>query len=533
MIHHKATATGLGRVAAMLAAAAAGVPLTAQAPRPAGPVRYDLVVSIVVDQMRPDYFTRFQSQWTGGFKRFAAGGTLYLNGEQDHAITETAPGHSTVLSGRSPAATGIVTNDLGVPDSLAPLIGAPTLTGASPRRFRGTTLFDWMLAADPETRVLSVSRKDRGAILPIGRARVPVYWYAGGSFTTSTWYADSLPSWVVAWNQRKGPARLAGTEWTLLLQEAEYPEPDDQPYENGGKDKVFPHRVPDNAALLSEYPWMDSLTMDLALEGVRQLGLGARGKPDLLSISLSTTDAVGHKYGPDSRELHDHLLRLDRWLGRFMDSLATLVPRERILFMLTADHGVTSYPERTALRGTPAGRVSLDSLVRAHGTWYRNRYGVDFGFDHQNGLIFADVAALAARGVDTDSLARALAAAMARLPGVTRVYTPRTLAQAPASDLDAARWRRSIPADFGWLVAGSVRPGFLWAYGSARTGHGTTNPDDVRVPIGFLGAGIAAQRPDRVARTVDIGPTIAALLGIRPTEKVEGVPLREVTGAPR
>ena len=168
--------------------------IAAQVPRQ----RPSLVVVVVVDQLRADYLGHWGDQWRGGLARFWSHGTVFEHGRQDHASTETAPGHSTILSGRHPTHTGIVLNARGVPDASSPVLGIIDTVGASPRRFRGTTLYDWMLARDPGARVLSVSRKDRGAILPVGRARGDVYWYAGGQFTTSKYYADTLPTWVRA-----------------------------------------------------------------------------------------------------------------------------------------------------------------------------------------------------------------------------------------------------------------------------------------------------------------------------------------------
>src|SRR5256885_3551985 len=139
-------------------------------------------------------------------------GAVFTDGYQDHAITETAPGHSTILSGLWPAHTGIMRNSQGVQDSTAPLIGTSG-PGASPRRFRGTTLVDWLKASDPNARVLSVSRKDRGAILPIGQAKEQVYWYQSGIFTTSRYYSDTLPAWVQSFNARHLPFKAANTTW--------------------------------------------------------------------------------------------------------------------------------------------------------------------------------------------------------------------------------------------------------------------------------------------------------------------------------
>jgi predicted AlkP superfamily pyrophosphatase or phosphodiesterase len=494
---------------------------------------------ITVDQMRADYFERFGREFTGGFKRLYDGSAFFSRGEQDHAIVETAPGHSTVLSGRSPASTGIVTNELGVPDTASPLIGIPG-PGASPRRFQGTALYDWMKAVNGGTRALSVSRKDRGAILPIGRARVPVFWYQSGFFTTSTWYGTDVPGWVKTWNGRRGATKLAGTTWDLLKPASEYPEPDDQPWERAGNSNTFPHTISTdlNRAVFEviAVPWMDSLTLDLALEGARQLKLGNTNHPDLLAVSLSTTDAIGHAYGPDSREMHDHLLRVDRWLGWFMDSLQTLVGRDRqIVWALTADHGVTSFPERTRAMGRVAGRAVTDTVVYFANQDLLLQYKVNDAVSFNNGLLIGDTTALHQAGASVDSLASAFASQLARISGVTRIYTPRTLAAMPDDDLDAGRWKRSIPPDFEWLAAASLAPGYIWSFSVGATTHGTTNVDDVRVPILFMGPGITPGKYDRgrtatalPPRTVDIGPTLAALIGVRPTEKVEGIVLPEV-----
>jgi len=487
-----------------------------------------LEVLIVVDQLRPDYFARYDTQFTGGLGRLARGGAFFTNGRQDHAITETAPGHSTVLSGRAPASTGIVSNALGVRDSTTTLLESPGVPGASPYRFRGSALFDWLRSRDSATRVLSVSRKDRGAILPVGRVRGNVYWYWDGQFTTSTWYASVLPDWVTAWNARRGPARLAGKLWSTLLDAGAYSEADSEPYENGLRDAMFPHRVPADSTLAAQLvvnvPWMDSLTMDLALEGVRQVGLGRRNGTDLLVVALSTTDAIGHAFGPDSRELHDQLLRLDHWLGWFIDSLAVLVPPEATVFALTSDHGVQPFPERTGV----GGRLALAALARQAGRLLEERFQTPLNFGFDSGLLTADVSALRARGLDVDSLAEALAKEVRAHPGIVHVFTPRSLARAPVTDEQARLWRRTIPPTQDWLVAAASGPGWLWTDTPGWTTHGSSQPLDMNVPIIFYGAGVRAQRVTRRVTTEDIGPTFAALAGVRPTEPVTGRVLPEI-----
>ena len=508
-----------------------GGPAAGQGPpqRPDAPA---LVVLIAVDQMRGDYLGRYAGQWIGGFRRFYGEGTVFEHGRQEHAATETAPGHSTMLSGREPVHNGIVLNNRGIQDPTSPVLATSDSVGASPRRFRGSALYDWMLAQDPEAQVLSVSRKDRAAILMVGRARGTVLWFAGGQFTTSRYYADSVPSWVRAFNARGGVARLAGTTWDLLRPDSAYAEPDSMPFENGGQDFVFPHRLPAVdviARRIAAYPWMDSLTLSLALEGVGQLHLGRRSHPDLLAISLSTTDAVGHAFGPDSREIHDQLLRVDLWLGQFLDSLAQLVPRSRTILVLTGDHGISSMPEYAVLvRHEKAGRISLAGIASALEARLEARYLTAFDVTFDNGLVTGDVEALRARGMNVDSLSTALAADVQHVPGVATVFTPAALATAPDSVPAAHLWRRLLPAGFGWLICASTRPGYIWSNGALGAEHGAGNPEDVEVPIAFLGAGIRAQHVARPVRSVDIAPTLARLLMVRPTEPVDGAVLPEV-----
>jgi len=499
-----------------------------------------LVVLLVVDQFRPDELLRYRDEWTGGFKRILAQGVVFPSGNQDHAITQTAPGHSTFMTGRFPSHTGIVTNELGVPDSLAAVIGDPTMVGASPRRFQGTTLVDWLMARDSTTRFLSVSRKDRAAILPIGRARGEVYWWSDhGFFTSSRYYRDSLPSWVQSWNARHPAARLAGRTWDLLRPAAEYPEPDSLPGEAGDDGRAtFPHQLPADSAAsaprIMHFPWMDSLTIDLALTGVAAMRIGdGASRIDVLSVSLSTVDEVGHDYGPDSREMHDMLLRLDGYLAWFLDSLATRVPPSRTLFVLASDHGVQRIPQQVpAGAGPPPTRVWPKTMVQDLAEELRARWRFDFGIRFDYGIVTADLPALRSRGVDIDSLSQALARRFAREPYVERVYTPRSLARAPRSDVLASRWRHSVPADFGWLVAVTPNEGTMWDSWSTGANHGTPWPMDVQIPIVFWGDGLTPRTVDRPVRSVDIAPTLARLLGVRPTEPLDGVILPEVAGRP-
>src|SRR6266516_78387 len=510
-----------------LLASILGTPVT-----PPPPARPKLVLVITVDQLRPDYFTRWKTQLTGGLGQLMNEGAFFTDGYQDHAVTETAPGHSTILSGMWPAHTGIIRNSEGVQDSTAPLLGT-TGPGASPRRVRGTALFDWLKAVDPTARALSVSRKDRGAILPIGQSKEQVYWYQSGLFTTSRYYADSLPAWVLAFNARRLPFKAASTVWTLLLPDSAYKEEDNAAWENLGRDVVFPHRLPADsvlaAAAVAGVPAMDSLTLLFALEGFEALRLGRKGT-DLLAVSLSTTDAIGHAFGPDSREIHDQVLRLDRYLSWFLKRVTDRVGRDNVIVVLTADHGVTSFPERTrAKTGGAAYRVLLDTLVTAvnrdldhlAGAGAPARQWLEF----ETGMLFLhDNGRFAATGVKTDSIFDALTARILRIQGVARVIKPADLSRADtASDPVARRWLHQLAPDAGVVLTVTLQPGSVWDIPNLPIAmHGQPSDDDGHVPIIFWGRGVRRGSYAGRMNTVDIAPTLSVLLGISPLSLVDG-----------
>ncbi len=510
-------------------------------PPAAAPPRPKLVVVITVDQLRPDYFDRWKSQLTGGLFQLVNEGAVFADGYQDHAVTETAPGHSTILSGLWPAHTGIIRNGQGVQDSTAPLLDVSG-PGASPRRVRGTALFDWLKAVDPTARALSVSRKDRGAILPIGHAKEQVYWYQSGLFTTSRYYADSLPRWVRAFNARRLPFKAANTTWALLLPDSAYKEDDNEAWENGGRDVLFPHRLPPDsvraAAAIAGTPMLDSLTLLFALDGLEALRLGKKGT-DILAVSLSSTDAVGHTYGPDSREIHDQVLRLDRYLAWFLKRVTDKVGRDNVVVVLTADHGVTSFPERArAKTGAQVYRVSVDTIVTAVNREIDRLAGTGTPrewLSFESGMLFLqDNGRFAATGVKTDSILGAVAARMRAVPGVGRVDRVADLPRADTtSDPVARRWIHHLPADAGVVLVVSPQPGSVWGIENAPIAmHGQPSDDDSHVPIIFWGRGVKRGIYRSRTNTVDIAPTLGRLLGVTPLSLIDGRVLTEAL-APR
>jgi len=512
----------------------------AQPRSPSATARPSLVVFITVDQMRADYYERFGAELTGGLKRLRNEGAFFPNGLHDHAITETAPGHAVTMSGRYPVHTGIAMNSQGVngvPN--AQVLGGRPGESASPARFVGTTLTDWLRSQNPQTKWLSVSRKDRGAILPIGRSKGDVYWYyPTGDFTTSAYYADALPAWVVAFNASSQAQSYAGRQWDLLNDPATYPEPDSVEFEASaaGADFVFPHQVPDDpdraAAVLANYPFMDELTLRFALHGVRSLSLGSvPGRTDVLAVSLSTADAVGHRYGPDSREIHDLILRLDRYLGTFLDSLEQIVGPERMVVALTADHGVSPHPtmRSTIYPNSEAKRVSLDQPWQAFlGRLVQEKIDTA-AVAMEDGMVavFAPDAFTAA-GVPVDTMLAGLAREMMQVPGVMRVDLMSTLAIADTvHDAIARRWLHMYAPSSNVRLVATLTPYSYWLPVTYAT-HGSPHDSDASVPVLFWGAGVVPGMYRDTVRIVDMAPTLAAILGVRPIERTDGHVLTRV-----
>ncbi|MFL5580810.1 MAG: alkaline phosphatase family protein [Gemmatimonadaceae bacterium] len=501
--------------------------------RPAEPVGAPaptLVVMVTIDQFRADYLERFGPQLTGGLARLVSGGAYFRQAYHDHAITETAPGHATLLSGRFPRSTGIIANELGVDDPQSPLVGGAGV-GASPRRFRGSGLADWLHDRDRRSRAVGISAKARSAILPLGRLRGEAYWYVGGSFVTSAYYADTLPDWVRRFNARDLPRRAAGTEWTLLLPPSSYPEPDSVPLEALGQDVVFPHRTPRDSTQAALYvtrtPRMDEILLALALEAVRARSLGAGPQTDLLAVSLTTTDPIGHLYGPDSREVHDQVLRLDRALGTFLDSLFRLRDPARVLVVLSSDHGVAPLPELSARRGvTPVPmRVEMSDVFYNARQKLRAAGGDPDAIDGFLGLVLMNRKVIEKVGLSPDSLRELVAHDARKTSGILRADRPRDLTRAAASDSVARRWTHQLPSDTGVELVLTLAPYNIW-WSDNVASHQTPFGYDTHVPLIFYGPAFRAGRYDEFVRTVDLAPTLAAALGLKPSEKLDGVVLR-------
>lgn len=488
-----------------------------------------LVVWITVDQLRGDMVDHYRPMWTGGFRRLLSDGRLYTNATHDHAATVTATGHASLSTGVHPSRHGIVGNvwsersgDMWVPmsnvgDSTVTTVGA-TLPGVSPRNLMRAGLADWIVTADAASQVASVSGKDRGAILPAAHTKGHVYWFepAGGGFVTSTYYRDSYPEWVVRFNNGVVPRYMADTIWSFTAPASSIflSSPDTAAYEGDGTHTYFPHRLSDytpsrDANMLRTWmertPFADAATLDFAETMVNELGLGRDASVDLLAVSVSQTDAVGHEYGPFSREQLDNLYRLDRRLGAFFDFLDRTVGRDKYIVALSSDHGVMTPPEDPhAIAGsrrlTAAERQTMQAIV-----------------------------AQALASGDGDPASR-IVTELKRLPAIGDAWTTERLMRRTPADSFAVMMRRSMyPGRAGgpfsrYGVENRFASGIL---PNERTGttHGSPYWYDRHVPMIFMGAGIRAGRVENRVSTIDFAPTLASYVRVKYPNDLDGKPL--------
>ena len=523
----------------------------------AGPARCEetarLILLIAVDQLPAD---RVDADLPGGLGRLAREGRFYTEATLDHAMTETCAGHATMLTGRHPAHAGIPGNrflDLEegeavycVGDSAAAARVLGSEEGRSPRNLRVSTLGDWMKSADPESRVFSVSGKDRAAITLAGRSPDAAYWLRQSGeigFTTSGYYLDRLPQWVQEFNGRTPPedgflARVPPS-WEHLADEGGAPQrPDDFPGESGRFGRVSGRSLrgedlEESAARLVASPFLDEASLDFATRLVREEGLGRRSSPDLLAVSLSAMDYVGHLYGPYSHESRDTLRRLDLAVGRFLDFLELELGPGAVLAVLTSDHGVLPLPEwlertggnRCPVKGGRTGLRCLGLRLLAKLHWEFSplfsiprpwvifagfQVGVDRSLARRHGVAVEEVAAATRRILEAE-------------PAIAKVWTPEQIET--GEDEFARLYRNSFdPERSGDLVV-QLAPTCLISPFDEGTTHGSPYLYDRAIPLIFWGAGIEGGRVPGPARTVDIAPTLARRLGIAPPSSLDGRPL--------
>lgn len=501
-------------------------------PNRGGPAggRPSLVVVVVVDQLRADLLERYDSLYTGGFRRLLDQGRVYTRAVHEHAATETAPGHATLSTGVFPSRHGIVGNEweertdggwrtvYAAEDRGERIVGMPAQEGRSPRGLLRDGLADWLVAADSAAHIVSVSAKDRSAIMLAAGTRGHVYWFAdaGGRFVTSTYYRSAYPEWVERFHDEWLDRVMADSVWesTIPAAAAALTRRDTVPYEGGGTHTFFPHRFSEEAAgatatdffrWFARTPFLDAATLAFARAAVEALELGSDRATDLLAVNVSQTDRVGHSYGPLSREQLDNLLRLDRGLGEFFSFLDRAVGEDRYVLALSADHGVLTTPEYLQELGQPGRRVGPAEFGPA-----------------------LDAAARAAADGDSAGAADRAAAALERFDFVADAVTLRELAGGEPADSFIALFQRSYYPGRAPLPVGRygvdvrLTEGALVSRVPAGTSHGSPYLYDRHVPVIFLGPGVTPGRSAERIRTVDVAPTLARLAGVPSPADLDG-----------
>jgi predicted AlkP superfamily pyrophosphatase or phosphodiesterase len=499
-----------------------------------------LVVVISVDQMRYDYLVRFRPLFTGGFKVLSDQGAGFPNARYRHANCETGPGHSVILSGRNGLHSGIIANawydeTLGravnvVDDpSVRPLGGAGR--GASPANFIGFTVGDLLKKAQPAAKVVGVALKDRAAILMAGPRGDAAYWFesAAGRFITSSYYMNAVPAWLDAFNERKAPDAYAAKGWTKLLTDEalyrQYAGEDQVATEADLKDTTFPHAIqgtPGTQAFYDNFrrtPFADELTLDLALQAMKAHGLGEDATPDILAIGFSATDYIGHAFGPDSHEMMDQMLRLDRTVKRLMDAVQAKVGQGGAIFVLSADHSVMPLVESLQKQGIAAKRVAPADLRAAGMAALEKRFpgAQDLVAAYLAPDFYLNLESIARQGLHRFDVEKTLGDALMATGVVAKIYTAASFAGDPPSAADDPYFdavRRSYFPSRSAHVIPRLKEFMYLTSAPGGTGHGTSYEYDRHVPVVFMGPMIRPGTYEGDAGPEDIAPTLGALLGL-------------------
>lgn len=519
---------------------------------PQNSMRPRLVVLFVVDQMRYDYLTRFKSFYAGGLARLLSDGANFPRAYHNHAITETSVGHATISTGCYPSKHGIVSNYwyekseskvvYSCVDTSTSIIGNPALPGRSPVRLLCPTIGDWLKSQSPRSKVISISLKDRSAILLGGKNPSNVsLWFdeKTGQMTTSTYYLPYLPTWITAFDSAKQVHRYLEFIWHKLMPESIYisvSNVDTSSWESSGFNSAFPHRVridsnQINAAPYKEFlysPFGDKFLVDFAEYTTITNNLGYDDFPDLLLLSLSSADLIGHRYGPFSQEIEDYYLRLDQYLDHFLNVLDSAIGRDNYLFVLTSDHGVLPIPEQSKQANQSKKRLTYDSLDAMLKTMEHQLQ--NGGVISQNDITDYERNELFKHGISfSDNLEEQyhviekLLAKLRSLDVIADVYPQNELVE-PKTSLRpyAALYRNNFCPERSPNIYFRFRENLLVYDSKTGTSHGSPYHYDTHVPLIFFGACIKPGVFKDSVNTVDIAPTIREVLGLNSTAKING-----------
>lgn len=513
-----------------------------------------LVVGIVVDQMRYDYLTRFRDKFgEGGFKRMVSDGFSCNNNHFNYIPTYTAPGHASIYTGTTPQNHGIISNNwynkfdkksvYNAEDSTVSSVGTSSDAGKmSPHRMLTTTITDQnRLVTQMRGKTIAISLKDRAAILPGGHTANAAYWFQGedeGHFITSTYYMEDLPKWVKDFNA-SAKANNYLRIWKPLMDISTYTEsgPDLNDFEGGFKGQeraVFPYdlaklnKTNGGYDILKSSPYGNSLLVDFAIAAIDGEALGQDEDTDFLPVSFSATDYVGHNFGPNSKEIEDMYIRLDRDIENLLNALDEKVGKGNYTVFLTADHAAVNVPAYLQSIKIPAGYFDSGKFEDDIKEFVFKKYGRDDLIENiSNYQVFFSYKVLSDNKVDAEELQKDIAHFALQYDKVFMAFTRAEMQSGSYTNGVAELVQRGFNQKRSGDVFIVLDPAVI---SSARTGttHGSAFGYDTHVPLLFYGVGI--KQGKSYARTVipDIAPTIAALLGIESPNGSTGEPIIEV-----
>jgi predicted AlkP superfamily pyrophosphatase or phosphodiesterase len=496
-----------------------------------------LVLTIVIDQFRYDYLTRFRADYTSGFVRILKNGAVFTDAHYIHYPTVTAVGHSTVLSGAPPSLSGIAANEwfdretgvrvTSVSDPSVQLLGgAPGKTGSSPNRLLVSTVGDELKMAGRVTKSIGISFKDRSAILTVGHAADAAYWFddTTGNWVSSTYYFSELPGWMKDVNKGRPGDKYLNADWTSA---------DGKAHSSFGKMTATPDAKYYKA--LEPTPFANEMIESVAERCVTAEQMGRHAGTDLLSVSFSGNDYVGHDFGPDSPEVRDISIRTDRVLGKLFAFLDTQVGSANYLVVLTADHGVAPTPEAQAARKMPGGRIrrgAMEKMVEAaivqkfgEGKWLLGISAGEFFLNHK---------LIGSKHLNSADVERTVAEVLRGIPHIARVYTAEEIVTGRVQQDSIGQ---ALSYGYNRQRSGDVFivPESYWFVGEEESDHGTTHGTpynyDNHVPVVFMGPGIRAGQYNRRIAVNDIAPTLATLLEVETPSGSVGRVLDEMWAA--
>lgn len=518
-----------------------------------------LFVGIMVDQMRQEYLYRFQSKFgNAGFKRLMNEGFMLKNGHYNYTPTVTGPGHASVYTGTTPAIHGIIGNEWYdknlqrsvncVNDPEYKVVGVTEGNGdVSPWRMISSTITDELeLFTQKRAKVIGVSIKDRGAVLPAGHTPDGAYWYdsKSGRFITSTYYKTQLPDWVEKFNQQNLAEKYLSREWNTLLPISQYVEsgPDDSPYESklSGKDKpVFPYnlktlRKPNDFDLLTSTPFSNDYLTDMAKAAVAGENLGADDITDFLAISYSATDALGHGVGPNAIEIQDMYMRLDKNIEDLLKTLDQKVGAGNYTVFLTADHAVADVAQSLRDNRIPAGYFN-PANIKASLNDHLQKYfpGKEIVETIDNGQVFFDQNAFQndprASGVELMIATELTINFLLTQEGIANAYSEAVVRQGRFDEggIKGMVIRGFHPKRSGDVVV-VLEPGWYPAGRVQGTTHGSPYTYDTHVPIIFFGSGVKKGSSVQYHAITDIAPSVSILLNIKFPSGCTGQPIQEM-----